>query len=198
MNTAQFRALALQQVGKRYVFGAELNLARPSTWFAMDCSELVQGLFYQAGAPIVDGSANQYAACAELIGSLKVGDLFFLKRYGRVYHVGVYIGNNECVEARSSRLGVVKSSLASVNSRGAVWRRYGKLRLTSATSAPKPLLVVTASSLNVRSGPGIVYRRIHTLANGEKVTLLTSSGLWRKIAHGSVTGWAHSKYLKAV
>lgn len=55
--------------------------------------------------------------------------------------------------------------------------------------------VVTATSLNIRSGAGTSYSKVGTVTKGTKVTLLKKSGSWYKIKTGSVTGWVSGDYL---
>lgn len=67
----------------------------------------------------------------------------------------------------------------------------------SAEAASTGTFAVTASPLNVRSGPGTSYAKVGTLAYGTKITA-TTSGTWRKITAGTFTGrWVHSAYLRA-
>ena len=54
---------------------------------------------------------------------------------------------------------------------------------------------VTASSLNVRSGPGYGYSIIGTLRYGTVVNTVSTSGAWTKI-NSPKTGWVYSAYLK--
>lgn len=54
---------------------------------------------------------------------------------------------------------------------------------------------VTASSLNMRSGPGTSYSRITTLPRGTVVTVLSASGSWYQISVGGQTGYVTSEYL---
>ncbi len=56
---------------------------------------------------------------------------------------------------------------------------------------------VTATSLNVRSGPGTTYSIIGTLSYGTRVNVVASSGDWRRI-DSPKAGWCNSAYLKAV
>ena len=53
---------------------------------------------------------------------------------------------------------------------------------------------VTASSLNVRSGPGYGYSVIGTLSHGTVVNTVATSGAWTKI-NSPKTGWVYSAYL---
>lgn len=56
---------------------------------------------------------------------------------------------------------------------------------------------VTASVLNVRSGPGTSYKVINQLLRGTACTVLQKSGNWRKIkTTKGVTGWVSATYLR--
>lgn len=55
--------------------------------------------------------------------------------------------------------------------------------------------VVTADSLNVRSGPGTDYPRIGSLVRGNKVTILSTEGDWYYISMGDVTGYVSAAYI---
>ena len=54
---------------------------------------------------------------------------------------------------------------------------------------------VTASTLNVRSGPGTTYKVITTVKKNSSVTVTQTKGSWEKIKVGSKTGWVSGKYL---
>ncbi|HEY8341664.1 MAG TPA: N-acetylmuramoyl-L-alanine amidase, partial [Calditerricola sp.] len=56
---------------------------------------------------------------------------------------------------------------------------------------------VTASRLNVRSGPGTQYAVIGSLPNGTRVTVLEERTGWWRVQTGSLTGWVASQYLRA-
>lgn len=52
------------------------------------------------------------------------------------------------------------------------------------------------SNLNVRSGPGTGFKVLNALANGTSLTILETSGSWRRIkAFNGVTGWVSANYL---
>ncbi|PEL06715.1 SH3 domain-containing protein [Bacillus sp. AFS017336] len=55
---------------------------------------------------------------------------------------------------------------------------------------------VTATVLNVRSGPSTSNKIVGTLKKGAKVSITSTSGTWYKITSGSKTGWVSSKYIK--
>lgn len=62
----------------------------------------------------------------------------------------------------------------------------------AATSKTK---YVTASILNVRSGPSTNYKVITTVKKNQAVKVTQTKGYWDKVTVGSKTGWASNKYL---
>ena len=75
--------------------------------------------------------------------------------------------------------------------------------LFSLSAAAESLYVKQTNDgfLNLREGPGVLYRVIKRMYPGDRVYGLESSGTWRKIEHGGGgdplhTGWASSKFLE--
>lgn len=105
---ASFVALALQQAGKRYVFGAEAAPSDPNPK-AFDCSELVEWAVARAGIPAVpDGSAAQLAHCRTKGTLITVGQgigtkgaLLFMPG-----HVAISLGDGKTIEAMNPSNGV--------------------------------------------------------------------------------------------
>lgn len=100
--------IALQQVGKPYVFGAE----GPN---AFDCSGLVQWSFKQIGKNLPRTADQQFHIGTPVSkNQLQPGDLvFFANTYKLgISHVGIYIGGGKFVHAANSRKGVIISSLS--------------------------------------------------------------------------------------
>ncbi len=100
--------LALQQVGKPYIFGA----AGPN---AFDCSGLVYWVFKQRGINFPRTADQQFKVGTPVPpNQLQPGDLvFFANTYcPGISHVGIYIGNGKFVHAANSRKGVIVSSLS--------------------------------------------------------------------------------------
>nr|WP_276576551.1 SH3 domain-containing protein [Caldicoprobacter algeriensis] len=56
--------------------------------------------------------------------------------------------------------------------------------------------VVTATWLNVRTGPGPNYTRIGAIKMNSRVTILQKVGSWYKISYGTLTGYVSGDYLK--
>ena len=95
-------AWAQQQVGKPYVYGA----SGPDSF---DCSGLTMRAWEAAGVRINRSSRDQYRQVYKITyDSMRPGDLIFYGTVasdpGSVYHVVMYIGNGQVVEA--SRAGV--------------------------------------------------------------------------------------------
>ncbi|GAA1993026.1 transglycosylase family protein [Kitasatospora viridis] len=94
---------AESKVGQAYVWGGSSN----GGW---DCSGLTQAALAQAGISIPRVAADQAAVTTRVsLDSLQPGDLLFWSNDGTdagVYHVGIYIGNGQYVEAANPSAGV--------------------------------------------------------------------------------------------
>lgn len=103
----EFKSFVLAQVGKPYIFGAEVDVNDPNPK-AWDCSELVEISYRRQGVDCPDGACNQVKVSTR-VHSPKLGDLGFKQsKDGHVYHVGIFIEPGLVVEARGSQYGVVK------------------------------------------------------------------------------------------
>jgi peptidoglycan DL-endopeptidase CwlO len=81
---------AYDQVGDSYQFGA----SGPSQW---DCSGLTMGSWGAAGVSLPHNAAAQWDVVAHISrGDLKPGDLVF---YNSLAHVGIYVGNDQIIDA---------------------------------------------------------------------------------------------------
>jgi cell wall-associated NlpC family hydrolase len=84
-------AFAVSQIGKPYNWGAD----GPSSY---DCSGLTLAAWRSAGISLPHNAARQYNAMAHPDrADLRPGDLIFF--YGRISHVGVYIGAGKMIHA---------------------------------------------------------------------------------------------------
>lgn len=94
------------QVGKAYVMGA----SGPS---AYDCSGLVQAAFRQIGVSLPRVSQDQSAAGTPVSTSaLQPGDILYWGGAGSAYHVAVYIGGGQYVDAANPEKGVVVQNVS--------------------------------------------------------------------------------------
>ena len=55
---------------------------------------------------------------------------------------------------------------------------------------------ITASDLNLRSGPGTNYAVLKVLPLGTRVNVISSSGSWSNVEVGELKGWVSNQYLK--
>ena len=87
-------ALAKQQLGKPYVWGGK----GPS---AFDCSGLMQYVFQNAAGINIGGWTvpQESAGTKVAINALKPGDLVFWGDAGNTYHVGLYLGGGQFLNA---------------------------------------------------------------------------------------------------
>lgn len=105
--TATVVDLAKQQVGKNYSWGAE----GPDTF---DCSGLVQYVYAKAGVNVPRTTYDQIKLGQTVsLDSLQPGDLVFWGSTTAPYHVAIYVGNNQYVNAATPEQGVVLQTLSS-------------------------------------------------------------------------------------
>ncbi|MEC4017037.1 C40 family peptidase [Streptomyces sp. H27-D2] len=94
------------QVGKPYVMGATGSAA-------YDCSGLTQAAFRTAGIDLPRVSQDQSSTGTQVsLDSLQPGDLLFWGGVGSAYHVAVYVGGGQYIDAANPSKGVVKQSLS--------------------------------------------------------------------------------------
>ncbi|MBO1334904.1 C40 family peptidase [Streptomyces sp. VRA16 Mangrove soil] len=102
------------QVGDAYVMGG----TGPNSW---DCSGLVQAAFKQAGVDLPRTSQEQSTqGTAVSLSNIQVGDILYWGGAGSAYHVGVYIGNGQYLDAANPSKGVVIQDLSGYPASGAV------------------------------------------------------------------------------
>nr|WP_260860380.1 C40 family peptidase [Streptomyces cupreus] len=102
------------QVGDAYVMGG----TGPNAW---DCSGLVQAALRQAGVDLP--RVVQYQSTVDtgvLPSNLQVGDILYWGAKGSAYHVGVYIGQGQYLDAANPAKGVVIQDLSGYRATGAV------------------------------------------------------------------------------
>jgi cell wall-associated NlpC family hydrolase len=97
---------ARKLIGIPYVFGTEWTdySQLPK---ALDCSELIEGVYHQNGLKMPDGSQNQFDFTVPT-GNPQIGDLAFFGRGANVkqiYHVGMMFDKYEIIEARGYQSG---------------------------------------------------------------------------------------------
>ena len=188
MTAAGFASLAVAQVGKQYVLGAEALASNPDPK-RFDCSELVEWLYARSGNKITDLAAAQYDATKPVSGSPKTGDLVFLRnnpaRSNGIGHVAVLTtklasGDWEIVEARGRAYGVVKSTLSYWKQRSyyAGLRRSASLKFAGSDS-----VALSSNSSTYQSGC---------------ISITSSSGTVTKYRSYSSTSYSFSDHAASI
>lgn len=104
---------AKQFLGNSYVWGGT------SLTNGADCSGFVQSIYSEFGYSIPRVAEDQARFGMQIpVGEAAPGDLIFYARNGYVYHVVMYIGDGQDIEAHSSARGIITNS---VSYDSAVW-----------------------------------------------------------------------------
>lgn len=193
---------------------------------AVDCSGAFTYWYKQGGSYMYHGSNTMWRKYSTEKG--KIGEItlvpgmavFKMKRdgtepsaykndgMGNFYHVGLYIGNNQVVEAKGTRYGCVISKLSD-------WGYAARLKYTdyednnvNQDSNPDAEQTtnenvtfyqkgqVTGGSLNLRSSPVQSSTRLKSIPNGTIISILSENGAWYRTAYGGQTGYVMKKYVK--
>jgi cell wall-associated NlpC family hydrolase len=116
-------ASARSQIGVLYSWGGggssgpSYGISPDTSVFGFDCSGLVQYAYARAGIPIGGTSRDQWWLNRNkqvAAGSLQPGDLMFWgsgSAYTSIYHVAIYIGNGQMIEAPDRGKRVTTSSV---------------------------------------------------------------------------------------
>jgi len=113
-SVATVIAFLKAQVGDAYVMGG----TGPNAW---DCSGLVQAAFKQVGVDLPRVSQDQSTSGTPVsLSNIQVGDILYWGSAGSAYHVGVYIGNGQYLDAANPSKGVVIQDLSGYPATGAV------------------------------------------------------------------------------
>ena len=138
-------AAALQHVGKKYLLGG----TGPK---AFDCSGLMQSAWKDAGISLPRTSGQQFSATRRIaLTDIQPGDLLFYGPAGS-WHVAMYIGDDQIVEAANPKKGLIISShhwqWYTTNFVGAgrvITKATGPVVKPTATPTPKPSATPTPS-----------------------------------------------------
>ncbi|WP_328671684.1 C40 family peptidase [Streptomyces sp. NBC_00322] len=113
-SAATVVAFLKAQLGDAYIMGG----TGPNSW---DCSGLVQAAFKTVGVDLPRVSEDQSVAGTQVgTSNLQIGDILYWGGAGSAYHVGVYIGDGQYLDAANPSKGVVIQDLSGYPASGAV------------------------------------------------------------------------------
>lgn len=94
---------AKQWIGTPYQYGGESKNGA-------DCSGFVMSVYQNAGIDLPRTSQQQFNY-VQLINNFEreAGDLVFFKRNNKIFHVGIYLGDNYMIHASSSKGVIIQS-----------------------------------------------------------------------------------------
>ena len=172
--------------------------------YVADCSGLVKYLCRQGKVTVPHGSNSQWRNSlfekGEIAGSaLPVGALVFKLRNGDdFYHVGVYVGGGDVIEAQGTQKGVVKSRLTS-------WTHYGLVRgigysdKREEAGGLKPGIayvdVPNDGTVNIRKAATTNSTNLGTLREGEECEVVAVEGDWARVRY-TASGYIMSRFLR--
>lgn len=91
-------------------------------------------------------------------------------------HIGIYIGDGYCIEARGSAYGVVQTKVEERNFTHILWLKdidYATVASTTSAKYKPGIYEVTCGSLNQRKGPGTNYTLAGSaIHKGDKLTVI--------------------------
>ena len=118
----------LNPVREAIIKSAEQCLGHPYVWGGTsllggcDCSGFVQGLYRLYGYSIPRVAENQALYGKQVtVDSAQPGDLIFFAQKGYVYHVALYVGDDQTIEAYDSAHGIIRNR---VDHAHAVWATH--------------------------------------------------------------------------
>ena len=179
--------------------------------YVADCSGLIVSICRDLGLDHKDYSASSlyyYRCNRKPISEIGRGDLVFKKNSssGKIYHVGIYLGAGEVLEAQGTMYGICVNKLRSS------WTLAGRLKvLGDAKAEPadrwhgyyEVTLKYKNSRLNLRRSPA--GEIISELVGGDVLEAYNESEykdghLWVKVVslNTGEIGWVASEYLKGI
>lgn len=171
-----------------------------------DCASLVRYAMKQIGISMVSGATSQWKktkwASKGTIDQLPKDQVACLYRWtGSVMqHTGIYCGDGYVVDARGSKSGVIKSTLASYP-----WTHFGIPEGLYDEQKPSEVYKVlyqakvyaeSGSTVRMRATASSSARVIKEIPIGKIVDVIEEGENWDKIGYEGSVGYMMSKFLK--
>ena len=177
-----------------------------------DCSGLVYWAMKQFGVEVAHHATYLYTDYCRNKGKLVNGEptdghkllpgsLVFKKgNRDKIHHVGIYIGNDQVIEAKGAQYGVIESYVFDG------WDYWGELKAVDysnrqekeETTMDTAIVVNTTSgSLNMRKGPSKNANILCKIPQGATVSIIDKSDpSWYQVEYASRIGWVMTDYLQ--
>lgn len=175
-----------------------------------DCSGLFYWAFKELGGYMYHGSNtmwNKYCTSKGTLSKgkrsdgheLKPGTAVFTGNNSNRGHVGLYVGNDNVIEASGTQAGVIITKVSSGK-----WTAWGELKgvdygesAPETTPTPTPSVgsaVVNDTKVALRSAPSTSASILTRVDKGERVQLLDDN-TWTKVNYQGKTGYMMTKFL---
>lgn len=171
--------------------------------YVADCSGLIKYLCKQFKISVPHGSNSMWRDSlfekGDIRNTIPVGALVFKLRNGDdFYHVGIYVGNGEVVESKSTYYGVVTSNLTQ-------WTHYGLVKGIGYTTNNRDEVVKLKpgkaivdvpndGTVNIRKAPTTSSTNLGVLREGDECEVVAVDGDWAEVRY-QARGYIMSKFL---
>ena len=216
VKASEYLVLARKIAAERSKWRYELG---HSEEYCADCAGLVKYILEQYGVKSYDGSNTQWrkyltsnkgkiSAVNVLPGILvfkrrdwtpdQSGNPYYGDSIGDMYHVGMYLGDGQVLEARGTNSGIVLSDLS-------IWTYAGQHKETVLDTGGEPAepfipftgkVTTQSTNLNIRSTPN--GTKIGSIPKGTVLTLTDQSGNWYETSYNGLDGWVSADYITPI
>ena len=172
--------------------------------YVADCSGLVKYLCRQFKVMVPHGSNSMWRDSLFEKGDIQgntipVGALVFKLRNGDdFYHVGIYVGGGDVVEAKGTYYGVVVSRLAE-------WTHYGLVKGIGYSDKRDEVIslqpgiafvdVPNDGTVNIRKAPSTSSTNLGRLREGDTCEVVAVEGDWARVRYAA-EGYIMTRFLK--
>lgn len=129
------------------------------------------------------------------------GNKYYNDKVGNYHHVGLYIGNGKCIDAKGTKYGIVESDISK-------WDYAGRLKNTDYDTEviimPEEearqfgIVATQKTGLNLRQSPTTKSSILSEIPKGTKIPIYEESDGWMKTVYSGKTGWVSADYINRV
>jgi cell wall-associated NlpC family hydrolase len=169
-------ASAIAQLGKPYVWDTPIHADDPNP-ASFDCSGLAMWCYHKAGITLAHFTGAQYAQLKHRpFSQAQPGDLcFFQDNTGAIYHVGIFVGGGQIIEAPDVGIPVRYRSVT-----GGTTDLMAMVGVYSGSQNP----VDTITQVQTADQLGAPTTADSTGSIGKGLAAISSIGLWQRVGLG--------------